>query len=188
LLAACSGQTPPEAALADPAPLDDSIRAQAQAQVKAFASQMKPLLLSSVQEHGPAGAIDACAVAAPELADSLSKESGWAITRVSQKPRNPDRAEADAWERDVLAKFSARLAAGEAAPTVNYGEVVGGEYRYMQAQAVEGVCLLCHGTDIAPDVRAALKARYPNDSATGYAMGELRGAISLRKAATSTEY
>jgi hypothetical protein len=88
----------------------------------------------------------------------------------------------------VLAKFSARLAAGEPPPPVNYGEVVGGEYRYMQAQAVEGVCLLCHGTDIAPDVRAALRARYPNDSATGYAMGELRGAISLRKAATSTEY
>jgi hypothetical protein len=44
---------------------------------------MKPLLLSSVQEHGPAAAIDACAVAAPELAEPSSKDSGWAITRVS---------------------------------------------------------------------------------------------------------
>jgi hypothetical protein len=62
----------------------------------------------------------------------------------------------------VLAKFSAN-ASPQAKPrsTVNHAEVVDGEYRYMQAQAVEGVCLLCHGTDIAPDVRAALGARYP---------------------------
>ena len=162
--------------------MDEGTRSEAQAVVRQFVSQMKPLLLSSVQEHGAAGAIDTCAVAAPELADSISAASGWAITRVSEKPRNASRAVPDAWERAQLEAFSARLAAGDAAPTVNHGAVVDGEYRYMQAQAVDGVCLLCHGTDVAEDVSAAIAASYPDDSATGYSLGELRGAISLRKA------
>ena len=165
--------------------MEDGVRAEAQAVVKRFVSQMKPLLVSSVQEHGAAGAIDTCAVAAPELADALSADAGWTITRVSSRPRNPARAVADAWETAVLDAFAARLAAGEAPPTVNRGEIVDGEYRYMQAQAIGGVCLLCHGSDISEDVRSALASRYPDDRATGYSLGELRGAISLRKAVTA---
>jgi len=44
------------------------------------------------------------------------------------------------------------------------------------------VCLQCHGepAKLAPGVAEALKELYPDDQATGYSLGDLRGAISIR--------
>lgn len=150
---------------------------------KAFMGQMKPLLLEQVQTAGPAGAIDTCAIEAPALAASLSKTSGWSVNRVSALPRNSASAVADDWEATVLADFEQRLLEDADTALLTHGEIVDGEYRFMQGQVVGGVCLLCHGATISEDVRAALEARYPDDRATGYSPGELRGAISLRRPA-----
>jgi mono/diheme cytochrome c family protein len=40
-------------------------------------------------------------------------------------------------------------------------------------------CAACHGTNIAPGVQAKLAELYPNDQATGFKPGELRGAILI---------
>jgi hypothetical protein len=167
-------------ARADDAP--DPRLAEARGLVKAFVGEMKPLLVSTVQEQGPAAAIDICADKAPGIAERLAADSGWSIRRVSLQPRNVDTATPDAWEREVLAALADKLAAGAETPQLNHAEVVDGRFRYMQGQPVEGVCLLCHGTDadISSDVRAALAQRYPDDRATGYGLGDLRGAISLQ--------
>jgi hypothetical protein len=157
-----------------------SPEAEARALVKQYVGQMKPLLMASVSEHGAAGAIDVCASQAPEVAARLEEESGWEVSRVSLKPRNPVRATPDDWEREILLQLDQKARAGATAKELNHGEIVDGRYRYLQGQPVEGLCLLCHGTDIAPDVAAAIASRYPGDSATGYGLGELRGAISLR--------
>jgi len=42
------------------------------------------------------------------------------------------------------------------------------------------MCLACHGDNIAPEVTAAIRAHYPEDQATGFATGQLRGAFSIR--------
>ena len=45
------------------------------------------------------------------------------------------------------------------------------------------LCLSCNGDpkkDIAPETSAKLKELYPQDSATGYAIGDLRGMWALR--------
>jgi hypothetical protein len=45
------------------------------------------------------------------------------------------------------------------------------------------MCLSCHGSvgkDIAPETTAKLTQLYPQDLATGYALGDLRGMWSLR--------
>jgi hypothetical protein len=39
------------------------------------------------------------------------------------------------------------------------------------------LCLTCHGPTLAADVAAAVAARYPRDEATGFAAGDLRGAL-----------
>jgi hypothetical protein len=46
-----------------------------------------------------------------------------------------------------------------------------------------GVCLACHGpAEVLPnEVKQALKTKYPNDQATGYTAGQLRGAFSVSK-------
>jgi hypothetical protein len=56
------------------------------------------------------------------------------------------------------------------------------ELQYVRPLVVDGRCLACHGDPAGfdPEVRAVLARRYPDDRATGYAPGDLRGAISVR--------
>ena len=141
--------------------------------------EVKPMLKSYMKARGPVGAVEGCAVEAPEIADRVSMETGWDVGRVSLQPRNADRGAPDAWETAILKKLEARNRAGAESDTLNHGEWVDGRYRYMQAQVVEGVCLNCHGEALNPDVRAAIADYYPDDSATGYKLGEIRGAVTL---------
>jgi len=40
-------------------------------------------------------------------------------------------------------------------------------------------CLKCHGQNIAPEITAKLKENYPDDKATGFKLGDVRGAFSI---------
>lgn len=160
-------------------PEAESPEQQAKALAQEFVGLLKPQLKRAMAAGGPTNAIAVCADVAPGIADSLSAQSGWIVGRVSLKSRNASRAVPDPWERDVLQDFDRRQAAGEEAAGISFGEVVGGQYRYMQAQAVEPVCLICHGKDLADDVSQILQQYYPDDWATGYSLGQVRGAISL---------
>lgn len=152
---------------------------QAKALVNQFAGRLKPQLKTAMEAGGPTQAIEVCATQAPIIADALSAESGWLVKRVSLRERNASRALPDAWERDVLASFDERHAAGEPAANLNQSTTADGKFRYMQAQATEPLCLVCHGQTLAAPVRELLQVYYPDDRATGYALGEVRGAISL---------
>lgn len=163
------------------APGADSLEQQASKLAQQFVGQLKPQLKNAMQEGGPTHAIEVCASVAPKIADSLSAESGWLVKRVSLKSRNASRAVPDTWESAVLKQFDTRQAAGEKASALHHGETTGDQYRFMQAQGVEPVCLLCHGDNLAEPVRATLQQYYPDDWATGYSLGQVRGAISLTR-------
>jgi hypothetical protein len=162
-------------------PEADSPEKQARELAQQFVSLLKPQLKQAVAEGGATRAIAVCADVAPAIADSLSAKSGWAVKRVSLKSRNASRAVPDSWERTVLLEFDRRQAAGENAAAISFGAVVGGQYRYMQAQGVEPLCLVCHGKGLADDVQETLRQYYPDDWATGYSLGQVRGAISLSR-------
>ena len=136
---------------------------------------------------GPVEAIKVCAELAPEIANRLSRENGWRVTRVGTRVRNPLLGMPDAWEQHVLEGFAARAAKGEALVGMGHGELVsepdGEYYRFMKAIVVKPKCLLCHGTtETIPDsIKTMLKQRYPFDAATGYHVGELRGAVSIKQ-------
>ena len=167
-----AAEAPPEAGLED----------EARALAMQFVGELKPRLKQAMGAGGPIHAIEVCASEAPKIADSLSEQSGWAVRRVSLRARNASRATPDDWERATLEAFDRRQAAGEQAADIHRGEIVGDNYRYMQAQGADGVCLVCHGESPAPAVAATLQKYYPDDEATGYSMGQVRGAISLTKA------
>lgn len=168
-----------------PAPTADANRqalaGEAQTLAQRFVGTLQPALQSAMQDGGPAAAIEVCADVAPEIARTLSAESGWQVRRVSLKPRNTATAMPDNWETDVLKQFDARQQAGEAGNTINRAEIVDNKFRYMQAQPAGPLCLTCHGKDLDTQVKAALSELYPADRATGYQAGEIRGAISLSK-------
>ena len=47
----------------------------------------------------------------------------------------------------------------------------------MRGIAVEPVCLACHGKALSPETTTALRRHYPDDAATGFDAGDLRGAL-----------
>jgi hypothetical protein len=79
--------------------------------------------------------------------------------------------------------MAVRLAAGEAADTLGRLAVVDGRQRLAAPILVGAPCLACHGDPASqPEaLRAALRASYPQDAATGYRAGELRGAVILSR-------
>jgi len=160
------------------------------AEARQVASTVPPKLLAVLSEEiaksGPEGAIGVCRDKAPQMAKAASDQSGWAVRRVSLRNRNP-RAVPDAWEREALEEFDRRAAAGENPATLEKAAVVKVEgkdhYRYMKALPVQPLCLGCHGQpeQLSPAVREKLRTLYPDDKAVGYRLGEIRGAMTIRK-------
>jgi hypothetical protein len=161
-----------------------------QAQARQVASAVPPKLLAVLSEQinkaGPASAIEVCQEKAPQMAKAASEQSGWAIRRVSLRNRNP-KAVPDAWEQAALKDFDRRAAAGESPATLERWEVVATaerkEYRYIKALPVQSLCLACHGPveQLTPEVTSQLHKLYPQDQGVGYALGQIRGAITLRQ-------
>ena len=155
-----------------------------------MAGSVPPKLLSvltaEIQRSGPEGAIAVCRDEAPRLAQAASQETGWNVRRVSLRQRNP-KAVPDSWERAALEDFDRRAAAGEKPATLERAELVqeGGRavYRYMRALPTAELCLSCHGAPerLSPAVTSQLKTLYPDDKAVSYAVGQIRGAMTIRK-------
>ena len=105
------------------------------------------------------------------------------LRRVSSRPRNPiDAPNAD--EIPLLDAYSYNaendILADPSIQKLQQGEVFLYTKPIMLSNAM---CLSCHGDpkkDIAPETAAKLKQLYPQDPATGYAEGDLRGMWSLR--------
>jgi Protein of unknown function (DUF3365) len=153
----------------------------------ALMQQLGAELKKEIAAGGPDAAIKVCTKIAPELATKLSIENGWRVTRVSLKTRNPLLGTADAWEQQALKDFDARAAAGDAADKLEFSEIVnepnGRYFRYLKALPVQPLCLSCHGgtEQISESVKATLAQLYPHDRAIGYALGQVRGAISIKR-------
>lgn len=164
-----------------PIPTNEEARSIA----KEFVGQLQPELKKGMKAGGPMNAIEVCHTKAPQIALELSQKTGWEINRVSHKPRGAT-ATADAWETEVLKKFMADLQGGADIKKLEFSEVTHdagkSEFRYMKAIPTGAVCLKCHGANVAAPVKAAIQKYYPQDMATGFAKGDMRGAFSFTKA------
>lgn len=151
---------------------------KSKAVVKEFMTQLKGELQSAMKAGGPVNAISVCNEKAPTIAKNLSDKYGWDIARTSLKTRNASNAP-DAWETKVLNEFEARKAKGEKVKPMAYFEAVDNSFRFMKAIPTGEVCLKCHGDNIAPPIKAKLQKLYPDDKATGYKLGDVRGAFTI---------
>ena len=150
-----------------------------------FAAALKGELGAAMQSGGPLAAIDVCHEKAPAIAATVSRDQGMMLSRVSDRNRNPGNAPR-AWQAEVLAAFEQRKANGEAVDALEWQEVAetdsGREFRYMKAIPTAPLCLQCHGQAIAPPVADKLAELYPDDRATGFAEGDIRGAFVVTEA------
>ncbi|WP_018868202.1 MULTISPECIES: DUF3365 domain-containing protein [unclassified Thioalkalivibrio] len=162
--------------------LQDQI-AQSRAAIEQFASTLQSELMAAMEEGGPIQAIEVCNERAPEIEQRISAEFGRDIGRTSLKIRNPENSP-DEWERIQLEHFESQRADGTPADQLDpRHEVVededGARFRFMAAIPTGGACLACHGTDISSDVKHALERLYPDDEATGFSEGDVRGAFTI---------
>ena len=161
-----------------------SFKSDAVGAIKGLAQNLKKELQAAMKAGGPVKAIEVCNTVAPSIANAQSQESGLTIRRTALKLRNPDNAPDD-FERTVLEKFVADIAADKDPKKLAYTEAVktddGTVLRFMKAIPTGELCLKCHGGNVAPEVKAAISKLYPEDQATGFKAGELRGAFSVTK-------
>lgn len=154
---------------------DDARVADGRARSQALGQQLQQRLKSAMQEGGPLQAVAACQVDAPGIAERAGAP-GVRVGRTALKVRNPANV-ADAESARVLRDFERRLAEGEDPAGLESLRSNGSRYRYMKAIVTQPMCETCHGARLAPEVQAAIRERYPNDQATGYVAGSLRGAF-----------
>lgn len=152
-----------------------------------FLKQLGGTLQKEMQAGGPTAAIKVCQQVAPSIANDISLEKGWKVTRVGTRVRNPMLGLPDAWEQRVLKDFEKRAAQGQKFETMSHYEVVeepAGKYlRFMKAIGTAPKCLACHGSaeQIPQPIHTQLQSLYPHDRAINYKVGDLRGAVSIKQ-------
>lgn len=164
---------------------DETDLAVARGAAKELGEALKSRLMAAMKAGGPPAALGVCRAVAPDIATDVSKSKERDVGRTALRVRNPDNAP-DAFERRVLETFVERIAAGADPATLEHTEVVSENgakvFRYMKAipMAAEP-CLACHGPSVDPTLKAQILDLYPDDAATGFEAGQLRGAFTVRK-------
>ena len=129
-------------------------------------------LMASIQEGGPEAAVELCALEALPLTSQIAREQGLELSRITDRPRNPQNG-ATPEELALLMRMQEDLKDNRLQAIYRLGEVA---YHPLEVQPL---CLICHGGEIGPDLAQTLKEKYPGDRATGYKMGQIRGAIKI---------
>lgn len=158
--------------------------AEAKEVTQIFAGALKSELVAAMQSGGPLNALGVCNLEAMPITARITSENDAEVSRVSLKYRNPKNAP-DAWQKAVLEEFDVRAANGEEieemASVTTVVEDSKTQVRFMKALPTGSVCLSCHGEQLNTDVKAKLDELYPDDKATGYSLGQVRGAIVVVK-------
>ncbi|TWT49304.1 hypothetical protein Pla22_44980 [Rubripirellula amarantea] len=133
----------------------------------ALFTRLSGRLMEAMGSQGPAAAIAVCQKEAPRIAEAVGTEQSLRIGRTGVRLRNADNV-APAWaENLVQAKTQ----------TPTFVMLDNGHAAALLPIKLQGQCVMCHGPkeQIAPVVQDQLAKLYPNDRATGFKEGELRG-------------
>jgi hypothetical protein len=137
--------------------------------IQAMTGMLMGELTTALDEDGPDGAIEVCSMRAPEIAGLISNEYGVVLGRTSFRLRN---------QSNRPPEWAAELVENEVAEPI---WLVGPDGRVggLLPIRARAECGMCHGPreQISPEVIAKLDEYYPDDAATGFAEGDLRGWI-----------
>lgn len=149
------------------------------AAVNSLASELMGELMAALDSGGPAAGIEVCQSKAPEVAAQVAAEYDLEIGRTSFALRNASNTP-PAWAQGLV--------------TERVGEPVflagpEGQLGALLPIRLKAECQMCHGPaeTLADDVRAAIAEYYPEDDATGFNAGDLRGWFWVEAPAGATE-
>ena len=157
--------------------VSESDMARAAGALQPLKRDLRSALLGALREGGPERAIEVCQLRAPEIA-RLTSTGGAVLGRTSHRLRNPANAP-EARMSVFLDEYRANPDDGEPRAV----RLASGEIGYVEPIRMKGPCMQCHGDRIEPDVKARLRALYPEDEATGFKKGELRGMFWVKLSA-----
>jgi len=178
--ASASTAVPSASASAGPtfAPQEEAALKKAKAAAMMLGKKLKGELKGSLEKGDHGAAVKVCSDRAPEVGASVREETGVTVGRSSLRLRN-ETNKAPEWVEAWLDEMGERKAA-DAKPVREIAQGPDGPVaRIIKPLGVEGVCVLCHGeaSTMSKELAAAISERYPKDKATGYAVGDLRGAL-----------
>ena len=151
-----AGQSPSEAS-----------KAKMLAAKEALFTRLSERLNQAMTSQGPAAAISVCKQEAPQIAQAIGDERGLKIGRTGVRLRNANNV-APMWAEELVRNR---------VDTPTFVTLDNGHSAALLPIKLQGQCLMCHGhaEQIAPIIREQLTKLYPNDQATGFKEGELRG-------------
>jgi len=149
-------------------PAGETVADRGSALLMPLKQDLKSALLAGL-ERGPEHAVSVCRDQAPAIARSLSVD-GVVVGRSSHRLRNPDNAP-PAWVAPIMNAWLEEGAAREP-EVIELGE---GRQGYIEPIVMQPLCATCHGKAIPPDLAERIAAEYPDDRATGFEVGDLRG-------------
>lgn len=167
LLAGCATTTPP----AQRQSMETEV-AKAQLAFGQLRDRLLARLQQALAQGDTAAAVAVCSGEAPKFAAEISQASHFAVGRTSARLRNPKNAP-PTWALPLVENRGHLRAETVSLETVDLGDRVG----VLAPIALAAPCLGCHGpkASLDPSVAATLGAIYPDDAATGFAVGDLRG-------------
>lgn len=141
-------------------------RDKALAAREAMFTRLNGRLMEVVGSEGPAAAIAVCSEEAPQIAADTSREHGVSMGRTSFRLRNP---------KNTPPPWATQLVADRVDEPTYLSN--GRKLAALLPIRLEATCLMCHGSEeaIPPPVKEALAKHYPEDQATGFQEGDLRG-------------
>lgn len=151
--------------------------AEARNATRQLQMELQKALSSALDEGGPVEALQVCSSRAAEIAQEVSRNEGLEVRRVSEDNRSPAN-EPNELELRVLRYFDGHPAAADTMLATE------GRWVYMRPIRVgTPLCLRCHGEpdELAEGLQAQLAQLYPDDEATGFGLGDLRGAFVVEK-------
>ncbi len=160
----------------------EQLTQKSRAAVKALGGELKNVLQTSMKTSGAVDSISVCNTTAPQISNKISEAKGMSVARTSLRYRNQEN-KPDAWEKSVLEQFEQRKAKGEDVKILEFSELTEHEgkkvFRYMKAIPTAEVCLKCHGSNVAQPITAKINTLYPDDKATDFKKGDIRGAFTV---------
>ena len=125
-------------------------------------------------EHNEATRMLMPAMAGNEIGRKFYNATGYQLRQISSKYRNP-KNKPDKFEEKALAEFekNKNLTEYKGVDKIDGQKVL----RYLIPLHIEEACLKCHSAK--ETIPKSIQEDYPEDKATDYVFGDLRGAISV---------
>ena len=149
--------------------------------LKETSKQYKNTLIQGLQHNNLIKALKYCNKEVEQLI-SKDNEKGFAIKRVSLRPRNKNNYP-NLYEKEILEKFNKLSLKDNKKLVLEHSEIIkdknNNKFVYVKAIRIKEVCLNCHGSNINNDLKKEIQKLYPDDKAINYKLNDIRGAFVM---------